>query len=192
MSWVIDPWTPAGDWVARPMPCWSRRLQQCVSADVERAPLVAGEYAVKVKQDDEVLGQLGNAVQVLGIDAGDHGAGWLDRGGIDPQDFAHAVDDEADDLVADLDHDDARSPGVVGRRQAKTATQINHRNDFAAQIDDAFDKAGRMGHPGHFLQPDDLVHPRNLDPIQLRSELEDDELPLLTNGGHAGGWFLHC
>ena len=67
----------------------------------------------------------------------------LDGGGVDAQHFADAVDDDADDLVADLDHDDAAGAGVVGGRQAEAAAQIDDRNHFAAQVDDTLDEGGR-------------------------------------------------
>src|SRR6266700_135759 len=65
-----------------------------LGGDFDGAALFASQDAVQVEQDDQALGQLGDAVQILGIDARNYGARWLDRGGAYAQDFADAVDDD--------------------------------------------------------------------------------------------------
>ena len=83
-------------------------------------------------------------------------------------------------LVANLDHHDATCTGVLGRRQAETAAQVDHRDDLAAQVDDAFDERGRPRHPGDRLQADDLVDAGDVDAVQLGADLEQDELLLVA------------
>src|SRR5262249_43838984 len=77
---------------------------------------------------------------------------------------------------------DAASARLLSRRQAEAATQIDHRNDLAAQVDDTFDEAGRTRHPGHRLQANDLMHARDLNAVQLSAELKHHQLALLAAG----------
>src|SRR5258708_27353665 len=96
--------------------------KRLLGGDFDGAALFAGEHAVQVEQDDQALGELGDTLQIFGIDARHDRARRLDGGGAYAQDFAHAIDDDADPLLADLDDNGARGTGVVGQWQAETAT----------------------------------------------------------------------
>src|SRR5260221_4440008 len=139
MHWVIDPWTP--NWAALHGSCRRQPLlpptgvtvsarfpmrdpKRLLRGDFDGVALCAGQHAVQVEQDDEALGELGDTLQIFGIDARDDRARRLDGGGAYAQDFAHSVDDDADNVIADLDDNGTRGTGVVGQWQAETAAEI--------------------------------------------------------------------
>ena len=149
---------------------------------VEQAALGAGQKLGRIEQENDPS---------LGLDV-DHAIdqprdvlGQVRRGfdgvGSRTQHLGDAVDDQAG-AMAFGPHDDQPTPvALFEPRHVETPSLVHHRQDHAAQIDDAFQKLGRLGHAR-----DPIRHARHfLDRLDRQAEFvvaqpEHQELPLLA------------
>jgi hypothetical protein len=77
----------------------------------------------------------------------------------------------------DLDHHRAGAFGGGGRREAEFTAQVEHGDDFAAQVDDAFDVTRHLWHMCRSNEPDDLAHLDDWQPVRLGTEAEGEIFP---------------
>src|SRR5690625_7804770 len=97
---------------------------------VEIVKLCVSGYVVCVDADGEIMRRL------------DHVSAYADH-------LAYGVDHKPDDLLVELDDDDARVFVGLLRVEAEPLAQVDHGDDAPAQIDDALDERRRIRHAGN-------------------------------------------
>src|SRR5438128_368852 len=110
-----------------------------------------------IEQNDESAVEFSDAGDVGGFAVGENGSRRFDFGRRNFQDFRGGIDDEAEKFGVKL-HDE-NTIFLVRRdfRLAETLAEIHYRNDFAAQVDDAFDGVGSVGNRGDFRDANDFT-----------------------------------
>src|SRR5579863_5478454 len=140
------------------------------------APLHFVDYFVDIQQDFDSALYFGEAQQVRSSGAHSKIGGVLDIRGLERENFRDAVDDDAAGNLAGvslhLNHDDAGALGVFHFWQSKFQPEIDDRDYFPAQVEDAFDMIGHLRDSSDFLHPHDLADVKHLDGVLLSAKLE--------------------
>src|SRR4029079_19298157 len=76
-----------------------------------------------------------------------------------------------------VDDDDAGAGGDVTRSKPELETQIDHRDDLAAQVQDTLDVRRYLRHLGDVHHLDDLAYAEDRQPVFLVGEREGQILP---------------
>src|ERR1039457_3762512 len=128
-----------------------------------------GKHAIYIQQRFDHALDLGHADDVFGGNLRAEVERFLDVARGDVENFLDAIHDESHLRVLavvqfDLDDDDAGLLGIFDL-ETETQPQVNHRNNLAAQIDDALDVFGHLGHGRDVCEPDDFAHFEDINPI---------------------------
>jgi hypothetical protein len=150
-----------------------------------RRPRAGAPGAGPVGQHHQAALELRDRLEVLAV-AGALRGGLALRG-VHGQHLADLVDHHADDQGLHLDDDDL---GLLGTRSAhpEPGAEVHHRDDPAAEVDDALDMERAPRDRPRGAVPDDLLHQRDRDAVLLLREGEHDQLVregLALGGRHA-------
>src|SRR4029077_734075 len=92
-------------------------------------------------------------------------------------------DDEAEKLGVELHDENAIFLVVRDFSLAETFAQVHHGNDFAAQVDDAFDGVGRVGNRGDFGDANDFTDGANADSERFVPDAKTHDLEIFFHEG---------
>src|SRR5215475_9823034 len=112
---------------------------------LETLELGAMQKLADVEQDDETTFELADPGNVAGLPFRKDRAWRLNLRRRNLQHFGSGVHNQADQLVFQLDNQDAVLLVVVNVGLAKELAKVHHRDDFAAEIDYTFDGVGSAG-----------------------------------------------
>ena len=125
----------------------------------------------------------GDAAHAVVPRAGKAG-GRLDAAAGKGADLADLVDDESDLAALALDHDDARLVGGRVAVHAEPHAKVDHGDGLAPEVDQAAHVGLGVGDRGDLPQPDDLVHPEDVDPVPFAFQAEHHHLLVLRLFGN--------
>src|SRR5215469_10303114 len=111
-----------------------------------------------VEQNDETALEFANTGDVTGVAVGEHGAGRFDFGKRNLEHFRSGVDDEADEFVFQLDDQNAVLFVRLDFGLAETLAKVDHRDDFSAEVNHAFDSVLSVGDGSDFGNADDFTN----------------------------------
>jgi hypothetical protein len=106
--------------------------------------------------------------------------------------IGYAINDHADYLAANVEHDDHGKGVVVHLFELELDSHVNDGNDHAAQIDHALDEGWCVGHPGGRLVGTNLLHAQDVHAVFLVPELESQKFPNRSDGPTDGGAAGRC
>jgi hypothetical protein len=108
-----------------------------------------GKNVFDVQQGNHLALYLGHAQYIFGIELHAKGRLVFYLVAADVEHFQHRIHDDADEDFAfaggRADDDDTGALVVVGLLQLEAKAEVDNRNDFTAQIDNAFYKTGCFG-----------------------------------------------
>ena len=115
------------------------------------------EEPVDVQDDQQPVLEPGEAGDVLMRDRQDRQRRRLDLIAVDPHDLGDRVNDAADRLVVDVDHDRAGLVVDLAGRQAESLAQVDDRDHRPPQVDQPLDEVRHLGNPRDRLHQDDFL-----------------------------------
>src|SRR5579863_4787798 len=139
----------------------------------------AMEQLGNIQKDNQPALQFSDASDVAGFAVGKNRAGRFDFRWRNFQHFGSGVNDQTDQFVVQLDDQNAVFLVGLSFGLAKALAQIHHRDDFSAQIDDAFDGVGSVRNSGDFRNPHDFAHGANTHPKRFLTDTKADDLKFL-------------
>src|SRR5215467_9721214 len=152
------------------------RLQTCRS-----------QQLVHVKQDDQTsrnFPQARNAVQPAFL----KNRRWsFDGVSWNLQNLGSGIDNEARQTPGVLDYQDAVVPLDRGLFLSETLAQVHDGDDFAAQVDDAFEVVGGVGHGGDLRHPHDFVQRGDGHAISFASHLKTHDMEFAAHDSGSSG-----
>src|SRR5260370_22967738 len=131
----------------RALPCGSDGFRGLLKSFELRAMQEFGD----VQQNNETSLEFADTGDVSGFAFGKDTARGFDLGGRNFQHFGSRVHDKADQLVVQLDDENAVLLIGMNLGLAEAFAEIHHRNDFPAQIDHALDQIGSAGNGRNLL-----------------------------------------
>src|SRR5260370_31659174 len=129
-----------------------------------------------VQQNNKTSLEFADASDVSGFAFRKDTARGFDIGGRNLEHFRSRVDDEADQLVVQLD--DENAVFLIGKNlgQAKALTEVHHRNDFAAQIDDTLNQIGSAGNGSNLGNPHNFAYGSDTNAVRFIADAKTDDL----------------
>jgi len=125
---------------------------------------------------DAVLA-LGHALKVIQLNARAKIRWRLNVVRADLNHFLYGFHQQSDEFFfaigfSDLNHDDTSVFILFDGSHPKAQTQIDHRDDLSAEVDDALDEVWGFWKGSDFLQADNLSHFQNRNSIGFLSQVE--------------------
>src|SRR6266851_6864151 len=139
----------------------------------------AMEQFGNIQQNDQAAFEFADTGNIAGFAVGKNGAGRFDLRRRNFQDFGSGMNDEADQLVVQLDHQNTVFLVGLSFGLAEALAQIHHRNNFAAEIDDALDGVGSVGNSGDFRNAHDFAHGADTHPERFLTDAKANDLKFL-------------
>src|SRR5690348_8735774 len=150
-----------------------------------------GQQPREVNENDQPSLQLadpGQAVQAAFLYQSRRG---FNLGARNLEHLRGGIHHQAEQLAIDLGNQNAVPVTGLSGGFAEALAQVNDGNDFAAQVNNAFQVVGRIGHGGNFRHADDFVHGGDGHAVGLAAHPETDNLQVLfhttPSGSRSGG-----
>src|SRR5579884_1764652 len=164
-------------------------------AGIEAGNFTGADHAIDIQQDLHLAFELGHAQNERGAQLFAEIGRVLDIGSGKIHDLGHGVNHQPDlngsGVTAHLHDHDAGALRVFDLRQSELQPQIDHGNNLAAEVDDAFQVNRRLRHGRDLLDAHDLSYFVDANAELLRTKAEGQVLAcaVISEGGvRTGPW----
>src|SRR5579883_1185355 len=181
---------------ARPSRLWRRWLALPHHCNGFRGLLELPEFGLaqepgNVQENNQTPFQFADSGHIAGFTFREYGAGGFDFGGRNLQYFRRRADDESDQLVFELDDQNAVLFVVLDGRAAESLAQVHHGNDLSAQVDYALDQVRRAGHRRDLRNPHDFPYGTNANAVRFTANAKSDDLEFFLHAGLSASGTRH-
>src|SRR5260221_410179 len=129
-----------------------------------------------IQKDDEAHIELADSRDLFGFAVAKNGARGFDFGRRNLEYFRGGTDNQAEELVIQLDDENAILFVGLGRGSAESFAQIHHGDYFSAKVYDALDQVGRAWDGGDFRHADDFPDGTDANAIGFAADSKADDL----------------